>query len=313
MAGPRPPRLPDPKRGTTVESGASTVAPNPVSAPPTGNESHIGQLLLRAGKIKPEDVRAVVRTQRERHMRFGDAAVELGLVSKEDIQRALALQYDFPYLTPGQSSLSPELYAAYAPMSAPAEALRGLRAFLSLRALGEKRNSIAVIGPRADDSASALAANLAIVFAQLGERTLLVDANLRAPGQAALFGRPLLQTSGLSAVLGGRQSVKDAIAPIPPFGNLHLLPSGPLPPNPQELLGRLDFAYIMETLPGLFDVVIVDAPPVLEYPDAMMVSARVSHCLMAARRHRSRVADQVHARSQLEACGASMLGAVLVD
>jgi capsular exopolysaccharide synthesis family protein len=196
-------------------------------------------------------------------------------------------------------------------MCPSAEALRGLRSFLSLRAIAEKRNSIAIVSPRASEPASQLAANLAIVFAQLGERTLLLDANLRAPRQGELFGRSPLQTSGLSAVLCGRQAVKDAIIPVAPFANLHLLSSGPLPPNPQELLGRLDFAYIMETIPTLFDVVIVDAPPVLEFPDAMMIAARSSHCLMVTRRNHSRVADVVNARSQLEACGVSMLGAVL--
>jgi tyrosine-protein kinase Etk/Wzc len=69
----------------------------------------------------------------------------------------------------------------------------------------------------------------------------------------------------------------------------------------------------METIPAVFDVVIIDASPVLEYPDAVMVAAQARSCLMVSRRHRSKVTDVVAARSQLESCGVSVLGGVLID
>jgi capsular exopolysaccharide synthesis family protein len=198
-------------------------------------------------------------------------------------------------------------------MSPAAEALRGLRAFLMLRAITEHRKTLAVLGPRARDGASTLAANLAIVFAQLGERTLLIDANLRSPRQDRLLGKSARPIPGFSSVLGGRCPLKETLEPVSPFTNLQVLRAGPAPPNPQELLGGVNFAYIMETIPAIFDVVIVDAPPVLEYPDAVLIAAHASHCLMVSRRHRSKVADLVSARAQLESCGVAVLGAVLID
>jgi protein-tyrosine kinase len=291
-------------RDTSIEGAATSRG---------SADSKIGQLLLLAGKLKPEDVKAVVVAQQSRKLRFGDAAIDLGLVTRKDVERALSLQFGFPYLHPGEGTLGPELYAAYAPMSPAAEAVRGLRAFLMRRAITEKRKTLAVLGPRARDGASTLAANLAVVFAQLGERTLLIDANLRSPRQDRLLGKNGRPTPGFSSVLGGRHPLKETLEPVSPFTNLQILRAGPAPPNPQELLGGVNFAYIMETIPAIFDVVIVDAPPVLEYPDAVLIAAHTSHCLMVSRRHRSKVADVVSARSQLESSDVAVLGAVLID
>jgi protein-tyrosine kinase len=278
----------------------------------TAGDMHIGQLLLRAGRLKESDIIRVVMEQHEKGLRFGDAALRLGLVSDLDVQYALARQYEYPYSRPGESSaLSAALIAAHQPFGVQAEALRALRTQLMLRWFKDRSKVLAVVAPRSGAGSSILAANLAVVFAQLGERTLVIDANFRHPSQQDLFG--LRVELGLAAVLAGRGSFKEAPEIIAPFENLFVLCAGPKVPNPQELLGRTMFSYVMETAPAAFDVVIVDCPPVLEYADAQLISAQARGCLLVTRRHRTTVADAKLAESHLTQTGAMLIGAAICE
>ena len=87
--------------------------------------------------------------------------------------------------------------------------------------------------------------------------------------------------------------------------------AGASPPNPQELLGHISFGYLMETSPTKYDVVIVDAPPMLECADAQLIAARAGGVVLATKRHRTRLADAIRVKSQLEPAGAVLLGAVI--
>ena len=98
----------------------------------TGTDT-IGRLLVDAGKIKPQDVDRVLKLVQEQKIRFGEAAIRLGLIKEADVQKVLAHQFDYAYLTPGQGKFSPDLIAAYQPFSEQAEALRALRNQLTLR------------------------------------------------------------------------------------------------------------------------------------------------------------------------------------
>ena len=102
-----------------------------------------------------------------------------------------------------------------------------------------RHNALAIMSPGAGEGRSFIAANLAIVFSQLGERTLLVDADLRTPSQQDLF--KLGNNGGLSGLMANRVG-SDAITRVPPLPGLYVLPAGAVPPNPQELLGRPAFA-----------------------------------------------------------------------
>jgi len=270
----------------------------------------IGRLLFDEGKLTEIDVSRVVVTQRQQNMRFGEAAEYLGLVSKEDVRRALARQYDYPYL-PEKSGLDSTLISAYKPFSPQAEALRELRSQLLLRWFDEdQRKTLAVTSPRKNSGCSQLAANLAIVFAQLGERTLLIDANFRSPLQQSLFG--LGATPGLSGVLAGRAEVDEVLLGVEPFDNLTVMCAGALPPNPQELLSRVGFRYVVETAPAAYDVVIIDTPPILEFADAQIIAAAAGGCLMATRRHKTRLADVSLAVARMEPTRAVLLGTAIV-
>jgi protein-tyrosine kinase len=208
----------------------------------------------------------------------------------------------------GETGLDRKLVAALDGASARAEALRELRSELILRWFGDKR-TLAVLGARAADDADSVAANLAIVMAQLGEPTLLIDANLRAPCLHALFG--LQPAIGLTDLLRNRDVHDEAILRVQSIDNLWLLPAGPAVTNPQELVSRTPFIYLMKTLPERFRAVIVATPPALPYADAQVIAARAEGCLLVTRRHRTRVADVVRIKEQLAAGKTALLGGVV--
>jgi len=273
-------------------------------------DSSMGALLLDAGKLKPEDAERVLRMQKETGIRFGEAAVRLGLVTEDDIQQVLARQFAYPYLQKGQAGLSPRLVAAYEPFSPQVESLRAIRSQLMLRWFARGRRALAVVGVDQDDGAALFAANLAIVFSQLGEQTLLVDANLRAPRQQDAFA--LRPRQGLSDLLAGRADL-DVIARVPAFVDLSVLPAGTLPPNPQELLAREGFRNLNTQLESRYDVVLYDVPPFQAGVDAMVVAGRAGGALLVTRKHHTRIADIGRTAEQLADAGCEVLGSVLVE
>jgi protein-tyrosine kinase len=271
----------------------------------------IGELLVNTGKLNELDIARVIAVQKQKKLRFGEAAEKMGLLCREDVEHALAQQFDYPYVRQGGSVLSPLLISACEPFGAKAEAIRSLRGQLALRWFGDRRKTLVVAAPRAGGGSSVVAANLAIAFAQLGERTLLIDANLRRPAQQRLFG--LGAREGLSSLLAGRTNFKDLLRSVEPFSTLAVLCAGASPPNPHELLSTVRFSYLIETAPAAFDIVIVDAPPLLECSDGQVIAARAGGCLLVARRHRTSLADVEDAKLQLEPTGAAIVGAVLND
>lgn len=272
----------------------------------------IGALLIDAGKLRPEDAEAILRLQKEKNLRFGDAAIELGLITRADIDFAMSRQFDYPYLIPGESKVSEEVVAAYDPFSPQVEALRALRAQLMLRWFDHDaaRTALAIVSASRGEGRSYIAANLAVVFSQLGERTLLVDADLRRPRQHELFG--MENRVGLSALLSGRAG-HEAMHRIPGLLGLSVLPAGVLPPNPQELLARAAFAQLLEQLAGQFDVVLLDSPPAGDTADAQTLAVRAGAALVVVRKNSSRT-WRVRGISESVAQGkAAIVGAVLND
>ncbi len=276
---------------------------------PTLVDTRLGELLQNDGTLTEHDIKVILAAQRDSGDRFGEVASRLGLASEQDVRRALARQIEFPVLRPGESDLSPLLIAAYQPYSRRAEELRTLRSELMLRWFGRNNRVLAVIEPRPGNGCSVLAANLAVAFAQLGERTLLIDANLRTPSQHVLFG--VASQYGLVDCIKGGESIESVLTQVPGFSSLSLLCAGDRPPNPQELLGRVSFGYFMETALVRFDVVIVDTPPLRECADAQLVASRARGAILAIKRHNTRLADVVRVKAQLESAEVSLLGAVI--
>ena len=270
----------------------------------------IGAILVNAGRLTTENAEHVLRHQRQTGLQFGAAAVDLGLVSTTDIQFALSRQFAYPYLLRGESPVHETVIAAYDPFSAEVEALRALRTQLLLRLEGvdSKRPALAIVSAQSGDGRSYLAANLAVVFSQLGERTLLIDGDMRSPRQHVLLG--LENRTGLSAILSGRSGF-EAIQRIPTLVDLSLLSAGAIPPNPQELLGRPIFKHLLDEVSSQFKVVIIDTPASAVHAEALTVASRAGSAVIVARKDFTRL-HGIRDMSQLLA-GASIpvIGAVL--
>lgn len=284
------------------------VIPGPGAA--KTSDRSLGAMLVDAGAITPEDAERILRYSKEHSTRFGDAALALKLAKPEDIQQALARQFDYPYLVPGQSGVSADVVAAWSPFSRQVEALRALRSQLLLRWFADplERRTLAIVSPNRGDGRSFLAANLAVVFSQMGERTLLVDCDLRNPRQHELFG--VKNSVGLSTLLSERAGL-DAAQRVPAFVDLSVLPAGPIPPNPLELLGRETFSRTMKEIASAFEVVILDTPAADIGSDFQLVSARSSGALLVARKDVSRADDCSEVAGAIKATSAQLVGAVL--
>ncbi len=283
-------------------------AENAVGEPVRAN--NMGRLLLDMGKLTPEGAEQVLRTAKEKNMRFGEAAVHLGLVSEADIQQVLAHQFDYPYLHHDQGKFSPELVAAFQPFSSHVEILRACRSQLMLRWFSDHRKSLTVMCVNSGDGASFIAANLAVVFSQLGEHTLLVDANLRNPRQQDIF--QLQEKRGLSDILAGRAGL-DVITKIEYFVDLSILAAGTLPPNPQELLSRTSFSDLSKNLALRYDVILYDVASGTSAADVPAASACTEGLLLVARKNRTRIRDIRNFAEQLERNGIELVGSLMVD
>lgn len=283
---------------------------NGVASTNSARTGKMGRMLIQQGKISTEDTEKIIRTQEKEGLQFGDAAIKLGLITEADVRQVLALQFNYPYLQPGQGGYSEELVAAYQPFSQQVEALRALRSQLMMRWFNESNKTLAIVTANTGEGGSYLAANLAVMFSQLGERTLLVDANLRDPRQHMIFN--LKESRGLSDVIAGRAGL-DVVIHIDYFEDLSVVGAGTVPPNPQELLNRASFSYFMNQAANQYDVVVVDTPPATESADMQAIVARCGGALLVSRLNRTRLADINEVRNQIAVTGAKLVGAVIND
>jgi chain length determinant protein tyrosine kinase EpsG len=246
----------------------------------------LGSYLAEARGLGDADLERIAACQDERALRFGEAAVALGLASEADVLEALAAQFDCPAKL---QDVDAELVIAADPSGPQAEAFRELRSRLLLEALSASAPfTLAVVSSHGGDGRTYLAANLAAAFSQLGSRTLLIEADLRAPRLAALL--RLQGGAGLSNVLAGLAEAGEALRRVSALRNLWLLPAGALPPNPLELLQRPAFAELLSAMKERFDHVIIDTAAASRGADCRVVAARCEASLVLARRDETRLA-----------------------
>lgn len=277
-----------------------------------GSDSSIGAILIESGRLSTENAERILRLQIEQGKRFGATALELGLLTEDDIRFALSRQFDNLYLPASDTSLSHQLVVAYEPFSPVVANLRALRGQLMLRWFNAEtqHNALAIMSPGVGEGRSFIASNLAIVFSQLGERTLLIDANLRTPRQHVLF--KLGNNVGLSSMLAGRAG-GEAIARVALLPGLCVLQAGPMPPNPQELLGRPRFAELLESLIRDFNIVIIDTPAANECAEAHTIAAGASAALILVRKNRSSLSEISKLTRSLEQTRTQLVGSVMND
>jgi protein-tyrosine kinase len=269
-----------------------------------------GSILVEQGRLSPSDAEEISRYATAHGMRFGDAALHLRLLTQSDIDFAIAQQFNYPILSRGgEGGVADDVVAAYNPQSELIEPLRALRSQLTLRWFNDANHKIvAITSPGRGEGRSWLAANLAVVFAQIGERTLLIDADMRNPRQHELFN--LGNSVGLSALLTGRAG-KETAYRIHSQLRLFVLPAGILPPNPQELLGRPVFDIVLERFVEQFDVILIDTPAAAETADAQIVAKRAGAAVMLARLKATRHSQLISAMQSLNQTGVNVIGSVV--
>jgi protein-tyrosine kinase len=272
----------------------------------------IGAILVEQGRLTAEDVEEIQQYSIANGIRFGDGALRLQKLSQQDVDLAIAQQFNYPILERGgRNGVSDELVAGYLPQSEMIEPLRALRSQITLRwVASQERNALAITSAGRGEGRTWLAANLAIVFAQLGRRTLIIDADMRNPRLHSLFN--LDNTVGLSALLTGRAG-REIVTRIHPQLRLFVLPAGIVPPNPQELLGRPVFDVVLNLFADQYDLIIIDTPACSVASDAYILSSRAGTAIMVARRNHTSQTDLNNAMVNLMQTGVSVIGSVMTD
>jgi capsular exopolysaccharide synthesis family protein len=269
----------------------------------------VGEILVRLGALDAQSPPVVVAHQARTRQLFGEAAVSLRLVDATAVVRALAEQAKVA--AESLARVSPEIVVAHEPFGREAERVRDLRATLLLGSSAEGRlgrgRVIAIVSPGAGEGRSWLAANLAASFAQRARRTVLVDADLRAPRQHRLFG--VEGHEGLVGALGGRGD-EPVVNGVPAVPHLDVLCAGSRPSNPQELLSHESFNRMLRSLASESDTVIVDTPAAGPVADFLFAAAAADTVLLLARRGRTRIAAVRELSARLAALGRPPAGIV---
>lgn len=228
----------------------------------------------------------------------------------EEIKESMAMPLlgTVPQMPEGLPAALAGQQAMLEPASAVAEACRTIRTAIYFGAPKDRCRTVLVTSPASSDGKSTIASNLAITMAQAGKRVLLVDADLRLPTQHAIFG--VRHEAGLSSVLEGKATLDQAVQPTAVSG-LEVLPCGPKPSNPSEMLNSPMFGELLEVLSERYDQVVIDSPPVMGIADARIIGAACDVTLLVLRAEKSTRRLSELARDGLGSVGANLLGIVI--
>jgi capsular exopolysaccharide synthesis family protein len=184
--------------------------------------------------------------------------------------------------SPGDEELKPPALIAYVrPKSEASEAYRALRTSILLSSFGAPPKIILITSASPQEGKTTISANSALVLAQRGSRVLLLDADLRRPGIHRLFG--IKARGGLSTLISGVDKVEDVVIQSTQVPSLWILPAGPIPPQPVELLGSTVMKDYLTRWRDEFDHVIIDTPPCLSVTDAVVLSPHADRVILIAR------------------------------
>ena len=280
-----------------------------VIAGPT-SDKRLGDVLADMGVLTHEQLDGLFAKQSETGLPLGQLAVQSGLLQQQELDTALARHFNYATLQ-GLTGVrySPELVIASDPTSAVAESFRALRTQLMIRVFGQGARSLALLGPEAGVGCTFVAANLSVALAQSGLSTILVEANMRDPRLSAMFGLKH-GGKGLSSNLAFNTSIEAAVydSQIP---GLTILPSGPTPPNPQELLNGRAFSDLVAELQREYDAIIFDTPPSESSADGLGIASVIGRALIVANRNTSFSNNVSHLSKVLRESQCTVVGALL--
>ncbi len=203
--------------------------------------------------------------------------------------------------------MTPDLITLIDARSAQAEAYRSLRTNLEFSSLDHPLRTLLVTSAAPDEGKSTTLANLGVISAQAGKRVILIDCDLRRPALHEAF--------GLGNNVGVTTAVLSSEAPLPlqatGVPNLQVMTSGPLPPNPSEVLGSARMNTLLQQLTADADLVLLDAPPVIAVTDAVLLATKVDGVLLVIRAGQTKREHAERARDLLAKVNARLVGAVL--
>lgn len=288
-------------RSTSVDDGIQQV------------DAPIRDTLLRLGLLTDDEAARVVEHQRERNLDFDQAALELGFIGAEDLNRAREQLINSLALQDGQRRpVSDELVVLSDPAGVRSESIRLLRTQVIAQHIKPGRRALAVVAPIAGVGCSFIAANLAAALSQIGTKTLLVDANLRSPRVDQLFGLDPAGP-GLSSYLGLQVARPERVVHANVLPNLSVIAAGPPVARPQELLSSVRFRDGMNLLLREYDIAIFDTPPANSCADALTVASAIGYSVIVARRDHTFVNDVSALANQLAASRSTVVGSVLSE
>lgn len=209
------------------------------------------------------------------------------------------------------SQIRASLVTVTDPRSAAAEAYRALRTNLSFSSLDDPIRTLVVTTPAPQPGKSTAIANLAVTLAQGGNRTLLADCDLRRPALHEIFG--VDNSSGLTSMMLDESAMTEPPLQETGIDNLWLVPSGPLPPNPADLLGSRRMDAVIARLIESADIALLDAPPVVAVTDAAVLGSKVDGVLLVVTAGVTRREHAERAKETLEKVNVRIVGAVLVN
>lgn len=201
-----------------------------------------------------------------------------------------------------------KLITKYSPKSPISEQYRAIRTNLQFASIDQELRTIMVTSSTPGDGKSTTAANLAIVMAQQGNRVLLIDADLRKPTSHYTFRCP--NTKGLTSVLTKQATLEESVYRSD-IENLSVLTSGPLPPNPSELLSSKSMELLLESAQVPYDIVLIDTPPILAVTDAQVLAKQCDGSVLVVSSGKTEIDSAVKSKELLLKTGTKILGVIL--